>query len=140
MKYVGQTGCTLKTFLASTIVDREKAKQFYTFLYQQFEHTGHSSNNILVQPEEKLTYKENSSLKFTIIKYTKRNYMYKLLYVCINYRLLFNWDSMMLFIKKVICLKCQFWVRFPFWSFGNVTPDSMVQGKRKITHEKFFAP
>ena len=39
-----------------------------TFLYQHFKRTGHSPNNVLVQPVEKLTYDKNSSSRFEIIK------------------------------------------------------------------------
>ena len=46
----------------------KKPEQFDTFLYQRFKCTGHSPNDISVQPVEKITYQENSSTKFKIIK------------------------------------------------------------------------
>ena len=39
-----------------------------TFLYQHFKLTGHSPNDVSVQPDEKLTYDKNSSSRFKIIK------------------------------------------------------------------------
>ena len=39
-----------------------------TFLYQYFKLTGHSPNDVLVQPVEKLTHDKNSSSRFKIIK------------------------------------------------------------------------
>ena len=39
-----------------------------TFLYQHFKLTGHSSNDVLVKPVEKLAYDKNSSSRFKIIK------------------------------------------------------------------------
>ena len=46
----------------------KKSKPIDTFLYQHFKLTGHSPNDVLVQPVEKLTYDKNSSLRFKIIK------------------------------------------------------------------------
>ena len=43
-------------------------KPIDTFLYQHFKLTGHSPNDVLVQPVEKLTYDKNSSSRFKIIK------------------------------------------------------------------------
>ena len=45
-----------------------KPKLIDTFLYQHFKLTGHSPNDVLMQSVEKLTYDENSSSKFKIIK------------------------------------------------------------------------
>ena len=59
MQYVGQTCCKLKT---------KKALNIDTFLYQHFKRTGHSSNNVLVQPEENVSYDENSTVRFNTIK------------------------------------------------------------------------
>ena len=44
-----------------------KPKPIDTFFYQHFKCTGHSPNNVLVQPVEKLTYNKNSSSRFKII-------------------------------------------------------------------------
>ena len=46
----------------------KKPKPIDTFLYQHFKLTGHSHNDVLVQPVEKLTYDKNSSSRFKIIK------------------------------------------------------------------------
>ena len=46
----------------------KKPKKIDTFLHQHFKHTGHSPDNVLVQPVEKLIYDENSSVKFNTIK------------------------------------------------------------------------
>ena len=46
----------------------KKPKPIDTFLYQHFKLTGHSPNDVLVQPVEKLTYDKNSSPRFKIIK------------------------------------------------------------------------
>ena len=46
----------------------KKPKPIDTFIYQHFKLTGHSPNDVLVQPVEKLTYDKNSSSIFKIIK------------------------------------------------------------------------
>ena len=46
----------------------KKPKLIDTFLYQHFKLTGHSPNDVLVQPAEKSTYDKNLSLRFKIIK------------------------------------------------------------------------
>ena len=46
----------------------KKPKTIDTFLYQHFKRTGHSPDNVLVQPVEKLIYDENSSVRFNTIK------------------------------------------------------------------------
>ena len=45
-----------------------KPKNNDTFLYQHFKRTGHSPNNVIVQPVEKISYDENSSVRFKNIK------------------------------------------------------------------------
>ena len=52
----------------STIVKLKKTKKIDTFLCQHFKLTGHSPDNVLVQPVEKLIYDENSSVRFNTIK------------------------------------------------------------------------
>ena len=42
----------------------KKPKPMDTFLYQHFKLTGHSPDDTLVQPVEKLTYDKNSSSRF----------------------------------------------------------------------------
>lgn len=68
MQYVGQTGRSLKKRFSEHYRRMKKPKQFDTFLYQHFKRTGHSPNDISVQPVEKLTYSENSSARFKVIK------------------------------------------------------------------------
>ena len=52
----------------STIVKLKNPKKIDTFLYQYFKRTGHSPDNVLVQPVEKWIYDENSSVRFNTIK------------------------------------------------------------------------
>ena len=52
----------------STIVKLKKPKKIDTFLYQHIKRTGHSPDNVLVQPVEKLIHDENSSVRFNTIK------------------------------------------------------------------------
>ena len=52
----------------NTIVKLKKSKKIDTFLYEHFKRTGHSSNNDLVQPVEKLANDENSTVRFNTIK------------------------------------------------------------------------
>ena len=46
----------------------KKPKKIDTFLYQHFKRNGHSPDNVLVQPVEKLIYDENYSVRFNTIK------------------------------------------------------------------------
>ena len=46
----------------------KKPNPIDTFLYQHLKLTGHSPNDVLVQPVEKLTYDKKSSSRFKIIK------------------------------------------------------------------------
>ena len=64
MQYVGQTCRKLKNRFGEI----KKPKKIDTFLYQHFKRTGHSPDNVLVQPVEKLFYDENSSVTFNTIK------------------------------------------------------------------------
>ena len=59
---------SLRIDLVNTIVKLKKPKKIDTFLYQHFKRTGHSPDNVLVQPVEKLIYDENSSVRFNTIK------------------------------------------------------------------------
>ena len=68
MQYVGyKLVLPLKTFLRE-YHRMKKPEQFDSCLYQHFICTGHSPNDILVQPVEKITYQENPSAKFRIKK------------------------------------------------------------------------
>ena len=53
MQYVGQTCRKLKKRFGEHYRKiKKKHKKIDTFLYQHFKHTGHSPDNVLVQPEE----------------------------------------------------------------------------------------
>ena len=68
MQYVGQTCRKLKNRYGEHYRKIKKPKKIDTFLYQHFKRTGHSPDNVLVQPVEKLIYDENSSVRFNTIK------------------------------------------------------------------------
>ena len=68
MQYVGQTCRKLKNRFGEHYPKIKKPKKIDTFLYQHFKRTGHSPDNVLVQPVEKLIYDENSSVRFNNIK------------------------------------------------------------------------
>ena len=68
MQYVGQTCRALQKRFDEHYRRIKKPKSIDTFLYQHFKRTGHSPNDVLVQPVEKLTYDKNSSSRFKIIK------------------------------------------------------------------------
>ena len=68
MQYVGQTCRKLKNRFGEHYRKIKKPKKIDTFLYQHFKRTGHSPDNVLVQPVEKLIYDENSSVRFNTIK------------------------------------------------------------------------
>lgn len=58
----------LKTRLNEHYRRMSKPKKTDTFLYRHFRRTGHSVNNIVIQPVEKLYYDANSTSRFKIIK------------------------------------------------------------------------
>ena len=68
MQYVGQTCRALQKRFGEHYRRMKKPKPIDTFLYQHFKRTGHSPNDVLVQPVEKLIYDKNSSSRFKIIK------------------------------------------------------------------------
>ena len=68
MQYVGQTCSKLKNRFGEHYRKINKPKRSDTFFYQYFKRTGHSPDNVLVQPVEKLIYNENSSVIFKTIK------------------------------------------------------------------------
>ena len=53
MQYVGQTCRKLKNRFGEHYCKIKKPKMIDTFLYQHFKRTGHSPDNVLVQPVEK---------------------------------------------------------------------------------------
>ena len=61
MQYVGQTCSALQKRFGEHYRRMKKPNPIDTFLYQHFKLTGHSTNDVLVQPVEKLTYDKNSS-------------------------------------------------------------------------------
>ena len=68
MQYVGQTCRTLQKRFGEHYRRIRKLKNNDTFLYQHFKRTGHSPNDVIVQPVEKISYDENSSVRFKNIK------------------------------------------------------------------------
>ena len=54
MQYVGQTCRKLKNRFGEHYHKIKKPKKIDTFLYQHFKRTGHSPDNVLVQPVEKI--------------------------------------------------------------------------------------
>ena len=68
MQCVGQTCRALQKGFGEHYRRMKKPKPIDTFLYQHFKLTGHSPNDVLVQPVEKLTYDKNSSSRCKIIK------------------------------------------------------------------------
>ena len=68
MQYVGQTCRALQKRFGEHYRRMKKPKPIDTFLYQHFGRAGHSPNDVLVQPVERLTYDKNSSSRFKIIK------------------------------------------------------------------------
>ena len=112
MQYVGQTCRALQKRFGEHYRRMKKPKPIDIF-YQYFKLTGHSPNDVLVQPVEKLTYDKNSSSSFKIIK---RHY----------YKHLFHWDLMIIFTRKVTFLKCLILTCFLSWKFEKVNLDCMV--------------
>ena len=68
MQYVGQTCRKLNNRFGEHYRKIKNPKKIDTFLYQHFKRTGHSPDNVLVQPVEKSIDDENSSLRFNTIK------------------------------------------------------------------------
>ena len=56
MQYVGQTCRALQKRFGEHYRRMKKPKPIDTFLYQHFKLTGHSPNDVLVQPVEKIIY------------------------------------------------------------------------------------
>ena len=68
MQYVGQTCRALQKRFGEHYRRMKKPKSIDAFLYQHFKRMGHSPNDVLVQPVEKLTYDKIFSSRFKIIK------------------------------------------------------------------------
>ena len=68
MQHVGQTCRTLQKRFGEHYRRIRKPKNNDTFLYQHFKRTGHSPNDVIVQPVEKISYDENSTVRFKNIK------------------------------------------------------------------------
>ena len=66
MQYVGQTCRALQKRFGEHYRRMRKPKPIVLF-FMHFKRTGHSPNDVLVQPVEKLTYDKNSSSRFKII-------------------------------------------------------------------------
>ena len=121
MQYVGQTCRALQKRFGEHYRRMKKPKPIDTFLYQHFKRTGHSPNDVLVQPVEKLTYDKNSSSRFKIIKRHETELKWiKLLQTP------FPLGFMIIFTTKVTFLKCLILTCFLSWKFENVNLDRMV--------------
>ena len=68
MQFVGQTCRKLTNRFGEHYRKIKKPKKIDTFLYQHYKRTGHSPDNVLVQPVDKFIYGENSSVRFNTIK------------------------------------------------------------------------
>ena len=66
MQYVGQTCRTLQKRFGEHYRRIRKPKNNDTFLYQHFKRTGHSPNNVIVQPVEKISYDESFGKVFRL--------------------------------------------------------------------------
>ena len=66
MQYVGQTCRKLKNRFGEHYRKIKKPKKIDTFLYQHFKRTGHSPDNVLVQPVES---RRKTSLSPPVIHY-----------------------------------------------------------------------
>ena len=63
MQYVVQTCRALQKRFGEHYRRMKKPKSIDTFLYQHFKRTGHSPNDVLVQPVEKFTYDKKILLR-----------------------------------------------------------------------------
>ena len=109
MQYVGQTCRKLKNRFGEHYRKIKKPKKIDTFLYQHFKRTGHSPDNVLVQPVEKLIYDENSSVRFNTIKRFESEFKWiKLLQSASPLGL------MIISIRRGTFLKCQILMCFLF--------------------------
>ena len=100
----------------------KKPKPIDTFLYQHFKLTGHSPNDVLVQPVEKLIYEKYSSSRFKMIK----RHETELKWIKLLHKHLSHWDLMIIFTTKVTFLKCLILTCFLSWKFENVNLDRTV--------------
>ena len=73
IQYVWQTCRALLTRFGKHYRRMKKTKPMDAFLYQRFKLTGHSPNDVLVQPVEKLTYEKNLRRDSKSSKDTKVN-------------------------------------------------------------------
>ena len=100
----------------------KKPKPIDTFLYQHFKLTGHSPNDVLVQPVEKLIYEKNSSSRFKIIKRHETELKWiKLLQT--PFPLRFNYN---IYHEGNMSRKPDFDVYILSWKSENVNLDRMV--------------
>ena len=109
-----------------------KPKWFDTFLYQYLKCTGHSPNDISVQPVEKMTYQENSSTRFKIIK--RHETELKWIRFLQNKTFLLEVNDNIYHVGNVS--KMADLTFFLFWNFGNVNNDYIAYGKREPRNEK----
>ena len=129
MQYVGQTCRTLQKRFGEHYRRIRKPKTNDTFLYQHFKRTGHSPNDVIVQPVEKISYDENSSVRFKNIKRFETELKWiKLLQT--PFPLGFN-DNI---YHEGNISKMPILMYLHFQSLGNVNLDLMVYGKKVMTN------
>ena len=68
MQYVWQTCRALQKRFGEHYRRTKKPKPIDTFLYRHFKLAGHSPNDVLVQPVEKLTYDKNLTVGFLLLQ------------------------------------------------------------------------
>ena len=73
MQYVGQICRTLQKRFGEHYRRIRKPKNNDSFPYRHFKRTGHSLNNVIAQPVEKISYEENSSVILKISNDLKLN-------------------------------------------------------------------
>ena len=64
MQNVDQTCRYLKTRFSEHYRRIKKPHKIDNFLYRQFKQTNHSTSSISIQPVEKITYDDNSSIRY----------------------------------------------------------------------------
>ena len=127
-----KTTCNmLSTYFGEHYRRIKMPKQFDTFLYQHFKCTGYSSNDISVQPVEKISYQNNS---FPIFKIIKRHEMELkwIKFLQTSFPLGFN-DN--IYHERNIS-KMAYLDVFSFWNFGKVNLGLMASDKMGIRNEK----
>ena len=132
IQYGGQTCRALQKRFGEHYRRMKKPKPIDIFLYQFFKLTGHSPNDVLVQPVEKLTFEkffieiQNHQKTLNWIKMDKKK-------IQTPFSLGFN-DN--IFTTTVTFQKCLILMCFLSWKFENVNLDRWYKVKRETANEK----